>query len=830
MLDRDIAIARLEEENRTLRLRVQELEAAERKYEQARKALRQQRQRLFSLLNRLPAFVYLQAPDHSIRFANRYFQERFGAVRGRKCYEVFRGRGEPCPVCRTFRVFETNEPQRWEWQSHIDGLYYEILDYPYTDFDGALLVLELGLDITERKRIENDLRTLQAELEQRVAERTEQLNDTVSRLLEEIAERQKTEDALRKSEQRYALAIAGANDGIWDRDLETGEVHFSPRWKSILGYEDHELANDFGEWMNRIHGDDFQRVMNALNGYLEGRLPVYEIEFRLRAKDGSYRWIHSRGACLRDEQGRPRRIAGSHTDITYRKQMEEAIRNSEKKYRKIFEESKDVIFIFDADTRLVDISPSAQELFGYTREELFTLDIAGDIYCRREDRERFLRALFADGFVKNMELELKRRDGERLLVHISASVLRDGKEAVTGYMGIVHNMTEHKKLETQLLQAQKMESIGLLAGGIAHDFNNLLTAICGYGENIRENISGCNHLLQTSVEQVMRAADRARELTQKLLAVSRKQMINPRPVLVNELIADMNRLIVRIIGEDIELVTTPSRKDLTVMADRCQLEQVLINLAANARDAMPNGGRLHIETGCALLGKKQGRGAVCDIRGPHAFIRVTDTGTGMDETTRQKIFEPFFTTKDVGKGTGLGLSISYGIIRQHNGVIDVESEPGKGTTFTIHLPLIGIDPEAKAPAPAAVSGAGSETILVAEDDELVRNFLRDTLRRAGYSIITASDGEEALNRFRLASRAIPLVISDVVMPRKNGKQIFEEIRSLSPDVKFIFISGYTADVIIQKGIFDSGVDFVTKPFTKSDILGKIREVLDRGPI
>lgn len=827
MDEKDVTIQRLENENRALRLRVQELETAELKYAQARKTLKNQRQRLFSLLNRLPAFVYLQAPDHGIRFANRYFKRHFGWKSGLKCHEIFRNRPEPCPNCRTFRVFETNEPQRWEWVSPLDGLSYEVLDYPFTDIDGTLLVLELGLDITERKRMENDLRLLQAELENRVEERTLQLNETVSRLLAEIEERERTADALRRSEERYALAIAGANDGIWDRDLETGEVHFSPRWKNILGFEDYEITNDISEWKRRIHTDDYPQVMSSLESYLEGGLPCYEVEFRMRAKDGGFRWIQSRGACLRDQRGKPCRIAGSHTDITYRKQMEDAIRSSEKKYRKIFEESKDVIFIFDADARMVDINQSACELFGYSREELFSLDMATDIFCREDDRERFLRALFANGYVRDMETSLKRQGGERLTVHISASLLRNTEDVVTGYMGIIHDMTEHNRLEQQLLHAQKMESIGLLAGGIAHDFNNLLTAISGYGEIVRENVPGHAVLLRSSIDQVMHAAERARELTHNLLALSRKRIINPKPVPVNDIIAGAKSLITRIIGEDVELTTSTSRRRLTVLADRGQLEQVLINLAANARDAMPGGGNLRIAVGQAVIRESDKRASGLDVRGPHALISVSDTGTGMDEKTRQKIFEPFFTTKEVGKGTGLGLSISYGIVRQHNGIITVDSEPGKGTTFTIHLPLIGIEAE-PAPAPVAPpSTAGVETILVAEDEEIVRNYLRDILRRAGYTVITASDGAEAMARFRQNADGISLVISDVVMPKKNGREIFDEICRIRSDVRFVFISGYTADVIIRKGIFDKGVDFVTKPFMKNDILHKVREVLDR---
>jgi PAS domain S-box-containing protein len=821
-------LAELESEVAFLRQKIRDLESSERKYLLAKKSQKTQRQRLFSLLNRLPAYVYLQAPDHTIRFANRYFRDHFGAPKGRKCHEVLRNRIEPCPECQTFQVFNTKKPQRWEWNCPIDGLSYEVLDYPYMDFDGTLLVLELGLDVSERKRIEDDLRSLQSNLEKRVAERTEQLRDIVSKLLEEIAERKKTEEALRKSEERYALAVLGANDGIWDRDLESGEVYFSPRWKGMIGYGHHEISNDLSEWKSRIHQDDYERVTNTLQWYLGGHIPVYEAEYRLRAKDGSYRWIHSRGACLRDPWGNPYRIAGSHTDITYRKRIEVALRDSEKKYRKIFEESRDVIFVFDADGRLLDTNPSSFELLGYTLEELSTLDISRDIYVDPDARENFHRMLFTDGFVKDLQVELVRKDGEIVVVHISASVTKNEEGAITGYMGTIHDMTEHKKLERQLLHAQKMESIGLLAGGIAHDFNNLLTAIAGYGETIREHIDRENPVLRSSVDQVLLASERARKLTHNLLAVSRKQIINPKPLLINTVITEIHSFISRIIGEDIELATKSCKKKLPVIADKGQIEQVLINLAANARDAMPSGGRLAISASHTTLNRNKKELIGIESPGDYAVITVTDTGIGIDEKIRQKIFEPFFTTKEIGKGTGLGLSISYGIIKQHNGAITVESTLGTGTAFTIYLPLVQIDIKESPTLEATPVRSGTESLLIAEDEEIVRHFLQGILQRAGYRVITADDGKDAISRFKEYEPEISLVISDVVMPKMNGREIYDEIRSLRPNVKFIFISGYTADIILKKGILEKGVDFIRKPFSKNEILLKVRDVLDRG--
>lgn len=820
-------IEELENEVAFLRKRVTELESSEKKFAQDKKYLKAQRQRLFSLLNRLPAYVYLQAPDHTIRFANRYFRKHFGAPKGLKCHEILRDRKTPCPDCQPFRVFETKQPQRWEWSCAIDGLSYEVLDYPYVDIDGSLLVLELGLDISGRKQVENDLRSLQNDLERRVAGRTEQLRDIVSKLQDEIAERKKTEEALRKSEERYALAVQGSNDGIWDRDLDTGEVYYSPRWKGIISYEDHEIPNDLCEWKSRIHSDDYDRVTNTLQWYLGGHIPVYEVEYRLRAKDGSFRWIHSRGACLRDPWGNPSRIAGSHTDITYRKRIEVALRESERKYRKIFEESRDVIFVFDADARLLDINPTAQELLGYTWEELLTLDISKDIYVDMEVRENFHRMLFTEGFVKDMQAELKRSDGEIVVVHISASVTKNEEGTITGYLGTIHDMTEYKKLEQQLLHVQKMESIGLLAGGIAHDFNNLLTAISGYGGTIRENIDRNNQLLRSSVEQVLLAAERARELTHNLLTVSRKQIINPKPLLINTLITDTHSFISRIIGEDIELTTKSCKRKLPVIADRGQIEQVLINLTTNARDAMSAGGRLSISASHIMVTSKSKELLGIESPGEYAVITVSDTGIGIKDKIRQKIFEPFFTTKEIGKGTGLGLSISYGIIKQHNGTITVESIPGAGTVFTIYLPLVQIDIPAIPARKDVPTKSGTETILIAEDEEIVRHFLAGILQRAGYTVIATANGEEAVSRFKVHNAEISLVVSDVVMPKMNGREMCEEIQKLNPDIKFIFISGYTADIILQKGIVEEGVEFVTKPFSKNDILQKVRNVLDR---
>ena len=644
-----------------------------------------------------------------------------------------------------------------------------------------------------------------------------------------ISGRKAMEEALRKTEERYSLAVEGANDGIWDVDLATGEAYFSPRWKSMLGYDDDEISNKAEEWTDRIHPDDRHMVMDARRDYLEGRAPAYEVEYRLRHKDGGYRWVLSRGACLRDPQGKPYRFSGSHTDITKRMTLEHALRESEKKYRDLFEESKNAISIVDVTGLITDMNPAGAELLGYTREELLSMSFAHDFGIPPAVSEELLKTLTNSGFVKDFELELKRKDGKKVVVHFSATVTRDLSGDITGYRGIAHDITEHKRLERQLIQAQKMESIGILAGGVAHDFNNILTAISGYGETIRDNIAADDELLRDSVEQVLRAANRAAELTRSLLAFSRKQLIHPKRVEIGTIIRNTSNLIRRLIGEDIELSTSFFDRKLPVMADIGQIEHVLMNLAANARDAMPHGGWLHISTRQVIV--NEGSEERYDLAKPGKYVRisVTDTGVGIDRKYLGRIFEPFFTTKEVGKGTGLGLAMAYGAIKQHDGSILVKSKPGNGTTFSIYLPVLegGDTVREKQPTAATPTPGGTETLLIAEDEDMVRTFMAKVFERAGYRVIAAGDGEEAMEKFRENMGDISLILSDVIMPKKNGKEILEEVRVMKPGIKVIFISGYTANIMHEKGIFETDMDFITKPFLKDDLLRKVREVLDK---
>ncbi len=395
-------------------------------------------------------------------------------------------------------------------------------------------------------------------------------------------------------------------------------------------------------------------------------------------------------------------------------------------------------------------------------------------------------------------------------------------------MIIQHRMVEEEKelLQAQFLQSQKMEAIGHLAGGIAHDFNNILTAIIGYSTLLQQKMKE-DDPMRSMVNSVISSAERAANLTQELLAFSRKQIINPKPVEINDLVKNMEKLLLRLIGEDIEFRTILSEQQLWVVADRGQLEQVIMNLITNARDAMPGGGILSIETATVEITRRQMDEQRDVIRpGRYAVISISDTGTGMDEETKEHIFEPFYTTKDVGKGTGLGLSVVYGIVKQHNGHIKVYSEKGHGTTFRIYLPLGKADIKEEKTEQRVELRGGTETVLLAEDESAVRELIKTVLTERGYEVIEAVDGRDAIEKFTVNRDRINLMILDVVMPEKSGREVYEEIKRIRSDIKVLFTSGYTSNIIQQKGVLDEGINFISKPVSPDELLIKVREVLE----
>lgn len=544
-------------------------------------------------------------------------------------------------------------------------------------------------------------------------------------------------------------------------------------------------------------------------------------------KDGNARHIETNAYPLKDPSGEVTAAIETLVDVTELVTLEEQLVEVKDHYQKLYDDAPDMMHSIDREgniticnqTELKALGFKAEEIIGYALKDLIVPE-------ERDTCARKMEALKTDGLFEG-EITLLAKDGRRIPVFIRSKAIYDKDGGFLMSDAVLRDITEKKNLEAQLFQAQKMEAVGLLAGGVAHDFNNILTVIVGYGSLLLKKTEA-DTTARGYVEQVLSAAERATNLTQNLLAFSRKQIINPKSVRLSEVIKHLEKFLVRVISEDIELKLFLAPQEASVLSDTSQLDQVLMNLATNARDAMPDGGTLVIETELVEFDADYVRRHVFAKLGKHMLISVTDTGKGMDAKTKEKIFEPFYTTKEVGKGTGLGLSMVYGIIKQHNGYINVYSEPGKGTTFKIYLPVIEQEAEQLVTAVLPPVTGGTETILLAEDAVMVRDLAKNILEEFGYHVIVAENGVDAVEAYK-AHPGIALLILDVIMPGKNGKEVYTEIRGLRPDIKALFMSGYTANIIHKKGILDSATEFISKPFSPNAFLRKVRDVLDKGP-
>jgi PAS domain S-box-containing protein len=514
-----------------------------------------------------------------------------------------------------------------------------------------------------------------------------------------------------------------------------------------------------------------------------------------------------------------------HQELTERLRAEKALVDSEYQYRTMFETSGNANMMTEGDGTIIMVNSTFERLSGYPRE-----DIEGKMtwmdFFRGEDLERMKhydvqRRANPESVPRNYETHFVDREGGVRNVYLSAAIIPGSTKAVGSFL----DLTDLKKLEAQLLQSQKIEAIGQLAGGVAHDFNNILTAIIGYASLLRMDISA-NDPHGTYIDSILSSAEKATHLTQGLLAFSRKQVIAPKAIDLNEVIQKVEKLLARLMGEDIELKTTCNEKPVMVFADQGQIEQVLINLATNARDAMIDGGFFSITTGSIPIENSEAGTQKHEGDERCALITVSDTGAGIDKKAIEHIFEPFYTTKEVGKGTGLGLSIVYGIIKQHNGNINVYSEPGSGTTFKIYLPLIRSKTDEEEAGEARVPTGGNETILLAEDNAPIRGLITQILAKYGYRVLAAEDGDDALAQFTEHKGRIDLVILDVIMPKKNGRVVYDILKATSPDIRVLFISGYTADIVHKKGIFEEDIDFLFKPIMPDALLLKVRDMLD----
>jgi two-component system cell cycle sensor histidine kinase/response regulator CckA len=596
-------------------------------------------------------------------------------------------------------------------------------------------------------------------------------------------------------------------------------LYINPAYEKIWGRSCQSLYDDPRSFVEAVPVDDRVRLLDYMSRIERGE-QAGKLEYRVVQPNGNVRWLLAHAVPIRNAQGKVYRIAGVALDITESREARSALEESNERFRKLVDASFDAIHI-TKDGILTEVNRGCLEVFGYqSMEEVIGRPVAD--FVADESRAEVERR-FANNVEGTYELVGRRRDGKRVL--LEATARSHTIEGRPGRITALRDMTEKRSLEDQFRQAQKMEAVGRLAGGVAHDFNNLLTVIMSYTDMLSEGLSR-NDPRADDLDEIRKAALTAGSLTHQLLAFSRQQVIAPRVVDLSDIVSNSEKLLKRLIGEDLELATTLTSERVAVMIDPGQLEQVIMNLAVNARDAMPRGGKLTLETAAVKMDAEFARDHWPANPERFAMLVVTDTGIGMDELTRARLFEPFFTTKEIGKGTGLGLATVYGIVKQANGFLRVDSEPGQGATFKIFLPLVDKVAEHDGQPEPAPLKPGSETVLLAEDAAAVRVAARQILERHGYTVLEAPSGKDALNIAVKRQAPIHLLLTDVVMPEMSGRELAEQFAEFRPGAKVLYMSGYTDDAVVRHGILRDGIEYLQKPFSPDTLARRVREVLD----
>lgn len=628
---------------------------------------------------------------------------------------------------------------------------------------------------------------------------------------------------LHRSQSRLAHAQDIARLGYWEWHLETDEFLWSEEIPRLFGIPIQENEGGLATLLHFLHPEDKDPVAQAIDvARREGR--SFCLDPRIILPDSSELIVNLQVEVTLDGDGKPRQMTGTVQDINERKRAEEALRESKNFLQNVFDAIHDGICIIDQDLNVVRINKGIDRLFGSkgapVGQKCYTFFHQGTAPCASCPALRTLETRRGQTEI----LPFGAAGQPHGWIEVSTYPLQDARGNISGVIAYIKDITARKRLEEQLLQSQKMEAVGRLAGGVAHDFNNMLTVITGCSDFLLNHLTG-QDLLRHEVEEIQRAAQRATSLTRQLLAFSRKQMLQPQILDLNSVVASMNTMLLRIIGEDIHLVTDLEPRLGSVTADPGQIGQVILNLAVNARDAMPQGGRLTIET--ANVQVDGDIGGQLDIpSGFYSLLTISDTGIGIGPEAQAKIFEPFYTTKDSDKGTGLGLSTVYGIITQSGGYIRLASATGQGATFKIYLPQVAVPQlEAIVAQSQPVSLQGWETILLVEDEDLVREVTRRILERYGYTVLLAGDGHEALRLTEKYSGPLHLLLTDVIMPGMSGRQLAEHLASRHRQIKVLYMSGYMEDAIGDHGTLPPGIVFIQKPFKHFELALKVREVL-----
>ncbi len=626
-------------------------------------------------------------------------------------------------------------------------------------------------------------------------------------------------------EELFRLISDNAADMIAVVDMDGNRIYNSQSYSRVLGYDEDELKHSSS--FEQVHPDDREMVRKAAEDARRtgiGRT----LEYRIRHKDGSWRVLESTASVIRTPRGEPQKLVIVNRDITERKEAAESLRQSESGFRSMVEDAPYGIFRCHSNGKLLSANPAFQRMLRYDHpDELLQTNLVEDVFDSPSEFQK-LKNLVDDGKeFKDVAVELRRKDGNKITVRCRGRSVTD-PEGLPSFDVFAEDVTEKRILERQLQMAAKMEAVGRLSGGVAHDFNNLLGVIIGYSQLFKRKLDPQSPLREHA-EEIEKAGQRAAALTRQLLAFSRQQVLTPAVLNLNDLVAEMLKMLPRLIGEDIAVSTSLAADLGRVKADHGQIEQVIMNLAVNARDAMPSGGQLRIETANRELDQGYVRHHPGARPGQYVMLSVVDSGTGIDAETLAHIFEPFFTTKELGKGTGLGLATVYGVVKQSEGYVWVDSELGKGASFQIFLPRVEEEQTAQVPMKTLEGqGAGaSETILLVEDSEPLRKLTRSFLESHGFDVLVAQNGEEAIDVEARTSKKIHLLLTDVVMPGINGRVLAERLHLKQREMKVLYISGYTDSFIAIHGVLERGMTLLNKPYTEDELVQKVRETLRR---